>query len=104
MTPIVHKRGSTFAHAWDATDNGAPMDLTGWSARSHLRDKSGALVQTFVVSLDVPNSKVHIGAPYTDTEAWPVAMLAGDIELTHGADRRITEDFFVDVEAARTFT
>lgn len=80
------KQGTTFAlplRLHPVVAGAAVADLTGWSARSQIRQASGALVSDLNVDwVDRAQRLVTLTCPATVTTAWPVARLNIDIELT----------------------
>lgn len=98
MQKIHHKRGDTFFLANRLTQDGAPIDLTGWSVRSHVRD-GDTLVKalTYAVVLAADGQYSLTAAP-ADTEDWPVKTLHCDIEYTSpGGTVTSTETFLIVV-------
>jgi hypothetical protein len=88
---------------------GVATDVTGYNIQAELRDSSGALVLTFVVTKAV-QSGATIGmftlktATAVPVPPLPVDMLVADIEFTLIADNtvRSSESFYLPVEAQVT--
>jgi hypothetical protein len=79
---ITHKRGDTFEAVVEATLNGAPLDLTGWTVRSQLRDLSNNVIKEFdVLPLDLAAGQFSLNATAQETENWSPASYLCDVEL-----------------------
>lgn len=81
------KRGDTWSQsfAWkQGSASGAPVDLTGCTARLQVRTRADALVldATAYLTLDGTAGTVAVSVPASATELFPVAKLQFDIELT----------------------
>lgn len=81
------KRGDTWAQAFawkQGLETGLPVDLTDCTARLQLRDKTDALILDVseYLTIDGPAGTVTLSVPASATEAFPVAKLQFDIELT----------------------
>lgn len=90
---LILEQGATFALAMVWTDpDGVPIDLTGYTARMHVRTVPNA--STFVVELTTENGRIALGAAAgtidlsidaVDTEALPGGEFVYDLELVSGA-------------------
>lgn len=79
---ITHKRGDTYRLKGVYSDaNGVPINLTGYTIESHIRDKDDNLVHSFAVAsrIDAEGSFEMVPA---DTSLWPLSKLAWDIQYT----------------------
>ena len=86
-TTFTIKRGDTWSQtfAWkQGSETGDPVDLTGCTARCQVRDRADALILDGSEFLTVSGVEgtVAILVPASETEAFHVAKLQFDIELT----------------------
>jgi hypothetical protein len=82
MTTLTHKRGDTFELVVNATLNGSPLNLVGWTIRSQLRDMSKNLIKEFdVTPINLSVGSFSLNASSDDTETWKPASYVCDIEL-----------------------
>ncbi len=89
LKPVQLVAGDTWARAWALTDaNDTPIDLTGASARLHVRDKDGLLV----MSADTTDGRLTISAN-TISLIMPATVTA---PIVAGAYRYATEVSFSD--------
>lgn len=80
---IEFKRGDTFEQEGQLLSDGLPLDITGYTIRSHIRYRNN-LVKNLAVSLtDAPLGKYKLSATSSDTALWPVSDLDMDIEFTN---------------------
>lgn len=98
MQKIHHKRGDTFFIANRLTQDNAPIDLTGWTVRSQVRD-GDTLVQSLTYAVAVAaDGQYTLTAPAASTASWPVKTLLCDIEYTSpGGTVTSTETFQIVV-------
>lgn len=79
---IEFKRGDTFEQEGQLLSDGLPLDITGYTIRSHIRYKNN-LVKNLAVSItDAPLGKYKLSATPSDTVLWPISDLNMDIEFT----------------------
>ncbi len=79
---IDFKRGDTFEIAGQLFSNGSPIDITGYTIRSHVRYKDN-LVKNLTSSItDAAAGKYQVSATALETSVWPVYNLTMDIEFT----------------------
>jgi hypothetical protein len=103
MERIKFKRGDTFALLGSVSEDGAPVNITGWTARAQLRRSSDELVATLVFSIVSGIAGTYQFTFADSTEAWPLGTLYGDIEFTTVAGAiGSTDDFAVVVIRDRT--
>lgn len=82
-------RGDTWRREWRLTSaSGAPIDLTGASARLHLRNEAGeriaeANTANGRIVIDGPAGKLIMVIPAVETRALAVARHKFDLEVTH---------------------
>ena len=86
-TTFTIKRGDTWSQtfAWkQGSETGDPVDLTGCTVRCQVRDRADALIldASAYLTVDGPAGTVALVVPASETEAFPAAKLAFDIELT----------------------
>lgn len=77
---IKIKRGDSFIFTNNQLldSNGDPIDLTGWTIRSHIRDRSMNLID----ELDMTIETFSYSMTKMNTEMWPVVDLFWDVEYT----------------------
>lgn len=98
------KRGDTVLLAFEAkTDEGLPLDLTGYTVTSQVRSPQGALVDGLdVVIVDAPAGELTLGVTAAATAAWPLGKLVCDLRLDLAGDVVHSETFEVIVIEAVT--
>lgn len=88
-------RGDTWSRAWELRDKaGAPIDLTGASARLHLRDGSGTLIVSGDTSdgrivITPADGRIDMTIPYNAMALNP-GTYRFDLEVTHADGTRYT--------------
>lgn len=88
-------RGDTWTRAWELKDaTGNPIDLTGATARLHVRDGAGALVISAATGdgrlvITPADGRIDLVVPYSDTGIAPGAYRF-DIEVTLPSGQRRT--------------
>lgn len=86
MITIKFKRGDTFLRNCQISENGVPIDITGWTIRSQIRDKSGVLVDNLVTSItNAATGSYTINKSAVSTASWIVGDHFMDIEFTTSA-------------------
>jgi hypothetical protein len=79
------KRGDTWSQSFEwrqGSETGDPVDLTGCTARCHVRDRSDALIADVTDYLTVDGPAGSVDLALVPTENFPAAKLQFDIELT----------------------
>ena len=93
------KRGETFLLECTVQESdGSPMDLTGWSIASQIRDGHDTLIATLTVDLYTPVAGQYrlTGATTAD---WPQGLAHMDIAYTDAGGRALTtETLTVSIE------
>jgi len=87
MLKFNHKRGDTWRQVFywkQGSESGPPVDLSGCTARLHVKDKTKAIIvdATAHLTLDPINGGLSIDVPASVTELFPLEALNFDIELT----------------------
>ena len=100
MSQLRIKQGATFLLTIRATDEyGAPLNMAAATLASTLRTSTGVVVeQLAITSTGLPGQATILA---TDTAAWPVGILSGDIKIVSGLVN-ICETFNLFVERAMT--
>lgn len=102
------KRGDTWRQVFtwrQGSETGPAVDLTGCSARLHLRGRGRALVLdcTPYLTLDAGGGSVTVTAPHEATAVLPVDTLSFDVELTfQDGSRQSTETMYLIVDEDET--
>lgn len=96
MKPARLYRGDTWKRAWIAKDStGAVIDLTGATARLHVRDSGGTLVlnytQADALTITELSGRIDLEAPYADMEGLAPGTYSFDLEVTLAGVRRTYE-------------
>lgn len=100
MTTLSVKRGDTWTWKCSfAGVDGAPVDLTGVTARLHVRDKRQALLADYTDSLVVGASDVSLSVPAD----LPIGTQYFDIELTF-PDGTVTSTDTMTLSVVRDIT
>lgn len=93
ISPVSLYRGDTWSRVWSPKDpSGVPIDLTGATARLHLRDKVGALVleaSTANGRLVIAPGTITLEVAFADMEL-PPGTYRFDLEVTYASGRRRT--------------
>jgi hypothetical protein len=95
MNRINFKRGDTFllrASVNDGTEDANPVDITGWTIRSQIRD-GNTLVDTCTVTI-TDDAAGEYELLVEDTTEWPTRVLRCDIEYTTDADQITSTETF----------
>lgn len=82
MQRIEHKRGDTFVVAARLTDDGVPIDLTGWGVRAHVRDGEALVNELVYTPIVLGDGQYTLTCTAANTTTWPVKTLYCDIEYT----------------------
>ena len=95
MAVIEFKRGDTFTLQGQVKDSeGTPIDITGWSIRSHIRKGSELVIVLTVTFIDVLTGVYQLSATPEDTSLFPVGQLVCDIEYTTAAGQVMSTETF----------
>ena len=98
-TTLRHKRGDTFQYdcVVQESKKGPPLDLTGWTIRSQLRDLRDHLICEFCITIvNAVEGRYRLSAG--DTSDWVPGAAAMDIEYRDaGGVVRSTETMAVTV-------
>lgn len=100
------KRGDTYVVTVTATedDGTTPIDLTGWTIRSQIRDAEDVLVaQLRVTVTNAAAGQFTLDQATPDTTGWPVGTCSQDIEYTDPSGRVISTGTF-SVRVAKDIT
>lgn len=100
MKSIQFKRGDTFERNCQLTENGTPIDITGWSIKSQIRDSSGVLIDDLDTSItDVATGLYKLSKPAASTALWEPGGHLFDIEFTTSAGSVMsTETVRINIE------
>jgi len=92
---IEHKRGDTYRIdvVLTESDGSTPIDMTGWTVRSHVRRYKTLISNLNVIYDDRINGEFTLSID--DTTDWPICKLSSDIEYTDEND---------DVRSSETYT
>lgn len=104
MSTLTLKQGSTLRLPCVFTQNGAPIDLTGWQVQSWVRAPSGAVLHVFAVQItDAPAGQYLLLAQPAVTAKWPAPTVTFDVRYTApGGDVYYTPSVSIGVEPALT--
>lgn len=88
------RRGDSWAMRWQLLGpSDAPLDLTGASARMHLRTSDGTLMLDASGYLSLlPQGEIALFVPFTVMDAIPPGRYEFDLELTRPGQIRDTLD------------
>jgi hypothetical protein len=85
MTTLQIKRGDTLdldCRVYEYA-GGPALNLSGWTIRSQVRKRSGALVEVLVVTItDAAQGRYTLSAPAAKTALWTPDQARMDIEYT----------------------
>jgi hypothetical protein len=98
MASIDHKRGDTFRISVAVTedDKTTPVDITGWTIRSHVRNGSVLIAELEYSAIDEANGQYQLLCE--DTTDWPRATIESDIEyIDLLGDVRSTATYQIEV-------
>jgi hypothetical protein len=92
---IIIDKGSDFSMELSLIQSGAPVSLSGYSARAHLRSSksvSAPLVATFVCTILSPNTdgKIHVHMPNANTSNVTPGRYYYDLEIYTANDATVT--------------
>lgn len=92
---LQFKRGDTFLIEGRASSGGQPLDLSGGTVRSQVRNGAGLVSELSVQWMDQAQGIYRLRAE--DTTRWPVAVLTCDIEYLLASGQKVsTETFEID--------
>lgn len=92
---IPFKRGDTFLVEASVSDGEDPQDLTGWTIRSHVRNRTTLVAELTVVVVDALLGTFRLTCAPEDTALWPCKELDCDIEYTTASDQVVSSETFV---------
>ncbi|MBQ6505685.1 MAG: hypothetical protein IJI57_17395 [Flexilinea sp.] len=81
---LICQKGATFRKALRLKQNGAYIDLTGWTAKSQVRTEpdGGQLLCEMDVTVDEENSRIVMLIDPAVTAAFPAGIYTWDIRVT----------------------
>lgn len=92
------KRGATFLINFDVALDGQPLDLTGWTITSQVRNR-GQLVATLLAT-SPELGKLEVSGPSDD---WPISVLQFDVRfVSDSGQTTYTESVVFEVEMPET--
>jgi len=93
------KRGETFLLECSVSNpDGSPVDLTGWTIVSQIRDGHGVLISALSVDIHTPAAGQY-RLRGNDTDAWPPGRAHMDVAYTDVGGRALTtETVAVEIE------
>lgn len=95
---IPFKRGDTFLVEGSVSDNAVPVDLTGWTIRSQVRNGEALVADLGVTITNAAAGQYQLTK--NDTTSWPVKDLSCDIEYTTDSGQIVsTETFTISCKA-----
>ena len=103
--PRPFKRGNTFRIPFQIKDSaGLPVDITGWTIESQLRDSGDTTIQNFTATItDAVNGWAEVTATAVQTAGWVLGYHLMDIKTTDAnGDVGSTIDIQVLVEEGPT--
>lgn len=100
MITIKFKRGDTFLRNCQISENGVPIDITGWTIRSQIRDSSSVLIDNLVTEItNAVTGSYKISKLAASTASWSVGSHFMDIEFTTSAGSVMsTETVRINIE------
>jgi len=101
---ITHKRGDTYKIDVTLTesDETTPIDLTGWTVRSHVRRHKALIANLEFTAVDLVNGKFILSKD--DTTDWPICELSSDIEYSDAYDEvKSSETYIISVVGDITY-
>lgn len=77
---VTLKRGDSFVFTNNTLldDAGNPINLTGWSIRSQVRDRESVLIEELIVQV----GELDYSVSSSGTTEWPIETLFWDVEYT----------------------
>jgi hypothetical protein len=101
MTPISLKRGASLDLTLDfQSDAGAPIDLTGATITSQVRDSSDNLVLALTPVATANAGEVRITV--ADTSLWPLGLLRCDVRVAVAGMVEFSDAFLIQVTRSVT--
>lgn len=94
MITLNFKRGDTFVLQGQVTVADAAQNLSGWTVASQVRNGSTLLTTLSVSWVDQAQGIYRLTGLPASTAAWPVKMLACDIQYTSPAGQVISTETF----------
>lgn len=81
---FICQKGATFRKTVRLKENGQYIDLTGWTAKSQVREEpdGGALLCEIGITVDAVNAKIVMEIQPEVTAGFPAGVYAWDIRVT----------------------
>lgn len=104
MNTLSIKRGETLDLACTYVQGGEPINITGWTIDSWVRDPAGTVVHRFVSEItDAEHGAYRMRADAAQTASWPLGGLSMDIRYTDaGGGVVYSPTLSLQVSAAQT--
>ena len=105
MTSLRVLRGATFRKVVDQIVDGVPVDLTGYTITSQIRDPRdlASIVATATVTIaDQIASPGEFEIDFGTSETWPIGALWLDIRIDSGGTVDYTERVILEVSETST--
>lgn len=99
---VTIKQGASFSFTGTATDGAQPVDLTGYTLKSQVRDRNGTLVDTLGVTINNAVAGVFTVTATTGTLLYPIGTMELDIRLTHTPLVEYSETVLLEVRPSVT--
>jgi|TARA_R110000787_G_scaffold267515_1_gene373880 hypothetical protein len=81
MANITHKRGDTLEWVVALTQDGAVVDITGWTISSQIRQDTTLIDNLTVIIVNAANGEFNLTATTTQTASWTLGSHSIDIEF-----------------------
>ncbi len=95
MSELRIKQGDTFEFSGQLVDASEdPVDLTGFTIRSQVRDAVGTLIEELTLELGEDTGAYSFSATPEQTQEWPTKRLLCDVQFTYPDDTVLSTDTF----------
>ena len=81
MANITHKRGDTLEWVVSLTQNNSPVNISGWTITSQIRQDTTLIANLTVTVTDAVNGEFNLSATSAQTAGWALGSHSVDIEF-----------------------
>jgi hypothetical protein len=83
MITFDHIKGGTLELHWKLTDQGNPVDMTGWTVSAELYERDYTYIDNFAVAVtDAEAGEFTLSFSAAGQADWPIGDLKGKLLLT----------------------
>jgi hypothetical protein len=95
MANITHKRGDTLEWVVSLTQNNSPVDISGWTITSQVRQDTTLVASLTVTVVNAANGEFNLSATPVQTAGWALGSHSVDIEFINPSGFVVSSQTFV---------